>query len=129
MKNQSILFHENINGKLCPETVTFSMIFKFVPSRKIQVNQHFDFWYSPKHRDANGIESLKQKEFAFQALVYDFFCEKICKLPNHMLLLYWGKPKDVSIEIICSRLSITPDTLVVMAFFTKDLTARNPLYE
>lgn len=129
MSDISIVFNENINGKLCPETITFPMVFKADNPNKFKVGQHFDFWFSPERIDRNGIKSYSEKQFLFKALIYDFYQEQMFKMPEHMFFLYWGKPKTETMEIICQRLKIAIDTQVIMAFFTKDLSTKNPSYE
>ena len=129
MGNRYLVTNENINGILCPETITFPMMFLAEKHRRIEVGQHVNFWYSPIQEDKNGIKSYREKMFVFEALIYDYYFDQIGRIPEHLHFLCWGMPKTNSIDLLCKKMDISHDSFVAVVFFTKDLTMRNTSYE
>jgi hypothetical protein len=128
MVNASLLFQENINGKLCTETITFPMVFK-IPSNskdKLYIGRCYDFYSRQENTDNNGIKSFSEKIKLFTAQVWDRQEDLLNCIPAHILFLHWGKPHLEVVEILCKRLNIEPETKVVIAFFTKDLSIIHP---
>lgn len=124
-----ILVEENTNGILLPQTITFPMMIPLAQSRKIMIGEQLSFWHSPVITDSNGIKSRGEKQFLFDALVYDYFIEQIVNIPEHLHFLCWAMPKSDSIELLCKRKGVSPETFAIIFFFTKDLTMRNKSYE
>jgi hypothetical protein len=128
MDNPTILFQGNVNGKLCPETTTFPMIFK-LPSNSIDklfIGRCYDFYSWQMKNDLYDVGWYREKTKLFTAQVWDYHEDQLKCIPAHILFLHWGKPHLQVVEILCKRLDIEPESKVVIAFFTKDLSIIHP---
>lgn len=125
-----VTFKEDINGILCPERNTFTMIFRHVQKRQHEFSQVYEFYQDGVLSiDENGIEVKTPSKLVFKAQVYDFFYSKLSEVSRHIKFLYLGLPNKAATDKICERLNIQPHENVSVVFFTKDLTidSKNPL--